>query len=245
MVREAYKKANLPEPTYILWADSPQAGHKLLSSIRGTNEWVEPFYGQHEAEWLSFYDVFRWLGLDMTRIDPLTELAKACGWVWMFNAGAICTERPKLINLDARNRLHSDKEKAIEYPDGNGIYCIHGIEVEEKIVMRPDEITIKEIDEQSNAEVRRVMISKFGESKFLLKSKAKIIAKDEFGELYSRKMLNDEALTMIRVLNSTPEPDGSTKIYWLRVPPWVKTPQEGIGWTFNLKEKDYMPSFMT
>lgn len=244
-VKEAYAKVGLAEPKHILWADSPEAGQKLLNSIRGTKEWTDPFYGQHEAEWLAFYDVFRSFGLDMTKIDPITTLAQSCGWVWMFNDGVICTERPKSIHLDSRNRLHSENGMAIQYPDGWGLYFIHGVKVDEKIVMRPTELTVKEIDDHPNAEVRRTMISRYGESSFLLKAGAKLVAQDEFGMLYRREIPGDEALTMVRVKNSTPEPDGETKIYWLRVPPNVATPQEGIAWTFNLKEKDYIPQIMT
>lgn len=50
-----------------------------------------------------------------------------------------------------------------------------------------------------------------------------------------------EQIVFVEVLNSTPEPDGSTKTYYLRVPPRTKTAKAGIAWTFGQTEEDYEP----
>ena len=39
---------------------------------------------------------------------------------------------------------------------------------------------------------------------------------------------------MVEVVNSTPEPDGSRKTYFLRVPPTIGTAREAVAWTFGL-----------
>jgi hypothetical protein len=46
---------------------------------------------------------------------------------------------------------------------------------------------------------------------------------------------------MLEVVNSTPEPDGSFKRYWLRVPPQMQTAREASAWTFGLTSKEYEP----
>ena len=46
---------------------------------------------------------------------------------------------------------------------------------------------------------------------------------------------------MVEVLNSTPEPDGSRKTYFLRVPPRTQTAREGVAWTFALGADQYAP----
>lgn len=52
----------------------------------------------------------------------------------------------------------------------------------------------------------------------------------------------DTALVMVEVRNSTPEPDGSRRTYWLRVPPHVRTCQEAVAWTFGIEGPDqYQP----
>lgn len=50
---------------------------------------------------------------------------------------------------------------------------------------------------------------------------------------------------MVKVVNSTPEPDGSMKDYFLRVPPTVKTAREACAWTFGKSENDYAPMIET
>jgi hypothetical protein len=46
---------------------------------------------------------------------------------------------------------------------------------------------------------------------------------------------------MVEVINATPEPDGSRKRYWLRVPPYMRTAREAVAWTFGLSGKEYAP----
>jgi hypothetical protein len=46
---------------------------------------------------------------------------------------------------------------------------------------------------------------------------------------------------MVEVVNATPEPDGTRRVYWLRVPPGTRTAREGVAWTFGLSEDRYRP----
>ncbi len=46
---------------------------------------------------------------------------------------------------------------------------------------------------------------------------------------------------MVKVVNSTPEPDGSRREYFLRVPPTVRTAREAVAWTFGLAADAYRP----
>jgi len=48
----------------------------------------------------------------------------------------------------------------------------------------------------------------------------------------------DTALVMVEVRNSTPEPDGSRRTYWLRVPPHINTCQAAVAWTFGIESHD-------
>ena len=50
---------------------------------------------------------------------------------------------------------------------------------------------------------------------------------------------------MVEVLNSTAEPDGSWKTYWLRVPPTMRTPREAIAWTFGMTKEEYAPAMQS
>jgi hypothetical protein len=89
------------------------------------------------------------------------------------------------------------------------------------------------------------MIEKYGQARYLTDSGAVEISRDDFGVLYRRELADDEALVMVKVVNSTPEPDGSFKDYFLRVPPTMTTAKEAVAWTFGMKADAYAPLAQT
>jgi len=204
-------------------------------------------YGQHDASILCFYAFFAQVcGVEECRkLEGLNLVAQSCGWWWAYDTIAILTERPCRLSLDDRGRLHADSDWAILYPDGFGYCLIHGVEVPEHVVLEPAKITVKEIESEQNVEVRRVMMEKYGQSRFLLDSGAKEIHKDDWGTLYSKEVPEDEPLVMVRVLNSTPEPDMSFKSYFIRVPPDTTTARGGVAWTFAQEADRYQPQVET
>ena len=89
------------------------------------------------------------------------------------------------------------------------------------------------------------MIERYGHDRYLTDSGATLIHKDGFGELYRKNIAgDDEPFCMVRVINSTPEPDGTSKIYFLQVPPSCVTAKEAVGWTFGI-EGNYNPIIET
>ena len=204
-------------------------------------------YGQHDASILLFYDFFAKVCAveECKKLEGLNMIAQSCGWWWAYNTVAVMTERPTRLSLDERQRLHSDTDWAISYPDGFGYCLIHGIEVPEHVVLEPSKITIKEIETERNVEVRRVMMDKYGQSRFLLDSGAKQIHTDDWGILYRKEVEDDEPLVMVKVVNSTPEDDGSFKDYFIRVPPTTETAKAGVSWTFAQDAAKYAPEMQT
>jgi hypothetical protein len=152
---------------------------------------------------------------------------------------------PEIIEMDERHRLHSANGPAIKWRDGWKVYHWHGTSVPDWVIEEPDRITIDAINKMENQEIRRVMIEIYGPSRYLTDSGAQEVQQDEYGILYRHDIPDDEPLSMVRVKNSTPEPDGSIKEYWLRVPPDCTTAKAGVAWTFHLEEKDYEPKIET
>ena len=89
------------------------------------------------------------------------------------------------------------------------------------------------------------MIDRYEVSRYLNESGAQLIAEDECGKLYRKRMNGDEDIAMVEVKNSTAEPDGTFRTYYLRVPPTVQTPREAVAWTFHLEPDDYVPTFQS
>lgn len=81
--------------------------------------------------------------------------------------------------------------------------------------------------------MRRVMLEHYGYERYL-DSGARPLHRDETGALWRIDLDGDEPVVMVEVLNSTPEPDGSRRTYWLRVPPSTRTARQGVAWTFGL-----------
>ncbi len=225
-------------------------------------------YGQHDASWLAFYDFFSNVcGLEIcNKLRGLNLLAE-CGWWWPFAGAVILTERPNTLLRDDRGRLHNTTGAAVGYPDGFALYAVHGVRVAADIITNHESITIERIAGESNAEVRRVMIERYGVARYLMDSGATIVNHDGVGILYRHVIPNDEPIVMVRVLNSTPEPDGVMtrdeaieifgsaakaaagmpattrwKEYMIRVNPAVRTAREAVAWTFHMPADEYVPA---
>jgi len=174
----------------------------------------------------------------MERAEAYRKVCESVNYIWANKNFVIVCERPQMINRDSEGRLHSETSKAIEYPDGWGLYAIGGVVVDEYIVMRPQEITIVKIEAEGNQEVKRVMIERYGVGRYLVNSNAKKLDESEYGTLYE-KDLTGFKLRMVHVKNSTPLPDGTKKDYFLPVGPDCKTALEAVASTFELTQEFY------
>ena len=202
-------------------------------------------YGSHDAGWLSFYAFFRdvvGLAGETDRATGLMDLARCAGWAIPHERVCWISERHHILRRDDRGRIHCEDGPAIAYPDGWAIYAVHGVRVPEYVIERPEEISPAKIDGEKNSEIRRVMLDRFGPGRYLRDTGTQAIHSDDFGSLYRREVPGDEPLVMVRVTNSTPEPDGSRRDYWLRVPPTISRAREAVAWTFAMKEEEYVPS---
>ena len=205
-------------------------------------------YGQHDASWLGFCDFFHMetaiTGLEA--LEGLWLLAQSCSWGWFYKDAVILTERPIFLARDDDHRLHCSDKAAISYSDGFRVYAWHGVRVPEWVIKQPELITVEKIDKEENQEIRRVLLERFGEGRYLEESGAELIHEDRYGKLYRKEIPGDEPLEMVRVENATPESDGSRKIYYLRVPPnTCKTAHEAVAWTFGLTPEQYQPIIET
>ena len=204
-------------------------------------------FGSHEAGWLSLYSFVReacGLKAETEKLNGLMELAESCGWIIPHADICFASERHNVLNRDERGRLHSLTGPACAYPDGFAIYAVHGVRVPERVVTQP--IELQWIEAEQNAEVRRVMIDRYGQSRYLRDSGAKLVSEDRRGKLWRKELDGDEPIQMVEVLNSTPEPDGTFKTYFLRVPPDVTTATQAVAWTFGIaKAEDYRPELET
>ncbi|HEY9775707.1 MAG TPA: hypothetical protein V6C81_18225 [Planktothrix sp.] len=184
---------------------------------------------------------------DATTRDVISDLDRFFSGVFayaFFGKIVFLCKQPAL-KVDEQNRLHCNDAAAIQFPDGYSLYALHGIEVPAEVIEQPGVLTTDLIDRQSNIELRRVLIDRFGIGKYLEDTGASKIDESEFGALYEKGMLNDEPIVMVRVRNSTPEQDGTHKFYFLRVPPDIRTAKDAVAWTFGMPGDEYRPGMQT
>lgn len=162
-------------------------------------------------------DVLRWTA-------PLFEAFVAGAWFLYWTEDTLYWVAKPIVHKDPApgvRRLHNENRAALE-SDVENLYFWHGVLVPAFVILRPDWITVKHIEIEGNAEVRRVMIERYGQARYLLDSGAKELHRDEWGILYQKEIPDDESLVMVKVVNSTPEPDGSFRDYFLRVDPFLR-----------------------
>ena len=165
------------------------------------------------SAWTSYFEAMRdVLKLQLPEFEKYQAWEDAAlhgGFRVMHEEFCMVSDFPAEIHKDEQHRPHNDAGPSHRWRDGWSLWYIHGVRVTEQIVMHPETLTVAQIDAEENAEVRRVMLERFGMSRYILESGAKPQHQDEFGVLYRRELANDEPIVMVRVLNSTPEPDGS------------------------------------
>lgn len=222
------------------------------------------------AAWPAYLSAFRdVLGLQLPAYEkfaPWEQAAIEGGYRWMHDEFCMVCDFPEILEVDERNRPHNASGPSHRWRDGWSLYYWHGVRVPEYVIERPHEITVALIDRETNAEVRRVMVERYGTARYLLDAGAKVISHDTAGILYRKDVEDDEPIVMVRVLNSTPEPDGVMsrdeaittfgeaakaavgaqesdrfKEYMIRVPPNIHTASEAVAWTFPLIEGEYAP----
>jgi hypothetical protein len=180
---------------------------------------------------------------------PMTLLFDAIDaglWAfWPLPSLFIAVPRPEL-HLDNDRRPHRDGGPALRWNSKTTFWFWHGVMVTQQIAERPETITVADIDAEQNVAVRRIMVERYGAGRFIADSGAEEVHRDKCGVLLRRRLPGDwEPLCVVKVVNSTPEPDGSYVTYWLRVPPGMRTAREAVAWTFGLAPEDYKPRVQT
>jgi hypothetical protein len=217
-----------------------ECARKAWYMWQGGNQWSA------YDSFLSFFD--RVVGLDLKEYEAWRHweaLSLHSGPRIVHADFCMISDRPEVLQVDEQNRPHCEDGPFCMWRDGSALYSWHGVRVPAWIIERPEEITADKIDAETNAEVRRVMLERYGEDRYLRENGATLVHEDARGKLWRKDMGNDEPLVMVEVVNSTPEPDGTRRTYFLRVDPSVQTATEAVAWTFGMQADEYQPIMET
>ena len=123
-------------------------------------------------------------------------------------------------------------------------FYYENIRIPKKFFYNPESLTIDEVFSHPNAEVKYVGMKIIGFDKILKDKRVEIIDSCEKTGmvLFRLKYVFVEPLMYLKVINSTQEPDGSYKNYYLCVPPDMKNCKQAVAWTFRMEESQYEPT---
>lgn len=161
------------------------------------------------SSWVAFYRFCEEIGVPYSKdnselLAQWDTLSRSCHWFFPFENWCLLSRAPVKLEVDQQGRIHG----GIEYADGTGVWAHHGIRLPRDAVRTPGWVTPEKIEAEINSETQRAYIEIYGTGKYLTDSGAKELHRDEFGILYE-KQVGGERIVSVRVLNSTPEPDGT------------------------------------
>ena len=212
-----------------LWS---QLGSQLDSQFRSRQFSYNAFWGQHEAYWIAFYGFCAEIGVrydedGLRLLNAWGAIAESACWWAPWDGICILSDRPRHVSFDSQGRLHDETGMAVRFSCGWGVHAIHGVRVPEWVVERPAEITAAKISAETNAEIKRVMIERYGVARYVADSGARVVAQCGSDHpllgLRGARLLEmptdgyERPLTVVEVVNSTAEPDGSFRLYHLSV----------------------------
>jgi hypothetical protein len=106
------------------------------------------------------------------------DIAESANWWFPYEGFCFVSERPICCTIDDQRQLHHDTKAAMEFKDGWKVYSYHGTLVPAQVIESPETITVEQIKNEQNAEVRRCMVERMGWAKFVEISEMKVLHTD-------------------------------------------------------------------
>jgi hypothetical protein len=139
------------------------AGSKSLDALKNINSLYQG--GNQWSYFHSFYEWFRHvakLDINWEPWIPWNTLGEHSGPRYVHEKFVIISDFPTILKVDNENRPHSSTGPFCQWRDGFSLYAWHGVRVPAWIIEQPELITIEKIEAESNAEIRRVMMDRYG-----------------------------------------------------------------------------------
>jgi hypothetical protein len=225
--------------------------HTFDATVAAVGVWSRCMnYGWSHLHWLSRFIYWTLCFNHSQRKNPILQMwwhIANHAWAYICHEG-VCyvSERPTSLSLDDGGVPHNATVAALVFADGFNAHFWHGRRVPAVIIESPETITVETIDAEDNAEIRRIMLEQYGISRYFQRAAMQIRHHDRYGVLLRKSVANGtEPIQIVRVVNSTPEANGSFKEYFLVVPPDLRTAKEAVAWTFGMTADQYNPSIET
>ncbi len=124
--------------------------------------------------WCSFYDYMEsCLDCELDDWSILKDITK-CGFIWPLNNFVVISDKLSILHMQD-GLLHNESGPSWSYTNGLCGYTISGVAVDEQIVMQPESQTLDQITKETNQEIKRIRIERYGWDKYLLEIGAEIL----------------------------------------------------------------------
>jgi hypothetical protein len=216
-----------------------------------------PWYGQHDAHWIAYYDAYRRCELSRFSETEHRELnvwaatARSCGWWWPMDGWCVVTERTAVVHTEpwpgthhAEVRAHHPRGMAVAYPDGTGGYAWHGTPVPSWVITDP---AVERVLAERNVEVRRCAIERIGWDTYISEAGLRLVsAAPDPGNPGCELQLYDlphrlwgAPARVLLAINGSVERDGHRRRYGLSVPGDIDDPVAAAGWSYGMSGAQY------
>lgn len=191
-----------------------------------------------DSGWGSWFDFFNRIGVKNENGERYLEWLKSGVWdVLWFKDLAVMTCRPSSIKKDERGHLHCSDGPAAKWPSGEEYFFWHGTQVNEKIIMRPRDITKEDIEDEKNSEVSRAIAERLGWDEYMERAETFLVDKwfdadkSLHYELWDFKKRFERTPKLLK-MESPETKDGTRPHYVEPVDPGLKTCQAARAWQF-------------
>jgi hypothetical protein len=172
------------------------------------------------------------------RLRGLWKIAASAGWIVPHEHACWISERPDILRVDARGRLHSADGPALRYRDGWSVFAWKGVEVPAWAIEHPERITVSTLDCTLDPMLRRCLIEIMTPERLIASGAARRLSHDETGTLWgmtwSHRGVTLDTWCAVEVEDGMAGPNGDGRRNVLPVPTDLHTAREAVAWTCGL-----------
>jgi len=129
---------------------------------------------------------------------------------------------------------------ALAYPDGWGVWAWNGVRVTEQIILHPDTLTPQQIVQETNAQVRQVMVERIGIERVCQMFHAQAVDTHGTYQLLMLDLGDGRKRPYLKMVNP------SVGCYHIEgVHPDCQTVQQAINWRAGNIEQTWQPDLLT
>lgn len=226
-----------PQPKKITWVDGPEEAAKLAEKWKSQGAFQ--LSGSLRPEYAASAEK------EGHEIAPIAKtIVENCSWVWLSKDEAILVRLPLFSSgRDEQGCRHAESGPALDFGKEKH-YEWHGVIMPAGVMENPGDITADMIRQETNVEVRRVMLVLYGMDRYLHETKARIVQEDSFGTLLEIEW-GDGAERFVRYTDVVLDETGKPKEGILPVLPEHETAHEAVAWSYGRTPETYNPVLRT